>query len=83
MTHWRAANNTSGRLTEGAFHQPSASRANITPRDPYPLPAHSLRPDPLMTDERRSTIAGRVAVAFLSLCFLIPLICAGVILRFQ
>lgn len=31
MTHWRAAN-TSGRLTAGAHHQPSASRAK-TPRE--------------------------------------------------
>lgn len=81
MTHWRAAS-TSGRLTAGAHHQPSALRAD-TPRDLPKLPAHSLRDASDFDDAHRSSIVGRLAVVFLSLCFLIPLFCAGVILRFQ
>lgn len=82
MTRHFGIPNTNGRLTEGAFHQPSALRAD-TPRDPYPLPAQSLRPDPLTTDAERSDAAGKFVVVFLSLCFLIPMLCAGIMLHFQ
>jgi hypothetical protein len=69
----------------GNEHQAARLRAD-TPREHYnlpPLPAQSLRPDPDFSDTDRSNIAGRLAIAFLSLGFLVPLICAGVILHFR
>ncbi len=50
--------------------------------DPYPLPPRSLRPDPL-TDLERSNIAGRFAIAVISICFLVPMILAGIMMRFH
>lgn len=48
--------------------------------DQYPLPAQSPADDPFMTDSDRSRIVGRLMVAFLSLWFLIPMICIGIVL---
>ena len=59
-----------------------ATRDEIHSRDLYPLPAHSLRTAEDFDDAYRSSIAGRRAVFFLSLCFLTPLILAGIMLRF-
>lgn len=79
MTYWR----TSRAISGGDGQSPGSHSANSTRAETYKLPAQSLRDVQDFDDARRSTIAGRLAVAFLSLCFLIPLICAGVILRFQ
>lgn len=80
MTHWRTSNNTSGRLTEGAFHQPSTSRANTTPRDSNiyylpPSPSAFLSPPPNDDRELRALIfaglfAGPLLVASIVLFYL-------------
>jgi hypothetical protein len=70
-----------GRPALGGASDRSSVRAN-TPRDLPPLPAHSLRPDPF-DDDIRSRSAGAFVTVFLSLWFLVPMICVGVILKFQ
>lgn len=66
------------RLSGASSTSPSAYSAE-TRADFYPLPAGSLCPDP-MSDDDRSRIVGRLAVAFFSLVFLVPLILAGIMM---
>jgi hypothetical protein len=82
MTRHFGIPNTSGRLTAGAHRQSSASRAN-TPRDLPPLPDGSILPNDLFSARDRNFAAGTFATVVLSLGFLIPMLCAGVILHFR
>lgn len=65
----------------GAKHSLARHRAD-TQRDPYPLPAQSLRPDPL-AEVRRERAALTFSTVVLSLIFAIPMILAGIILHLR
>lgn len=77
---------TNGRPAAETTRRSSAARADTPREEPrfsvYPLPPKSIIPDPL-TDSERSRIVGRAGIAFLSLCFLIPMILAGAMLHFR
>jgi len=63
--------NQSGRQRlGGASTLPTATRSNYALRDSLPA----------MTDAERSSAAGKFVIAFLSVCFLIPMICVGVMM---
>ncbi len=66
----------------GNEYQPARLRAN-TPRDPPPLPRGSILPDDLSSARDRNFAAGTFATVVLSLGFLIPMLCAGIILHFR
>ncbi len=61
--------------------QPPATRDTIQPRDLPPLPGGSIL-DPF-DDASRSRNPGALVTVLLSLWFLVPMICVGVMLKFQ
>lgn len=65
----------------GASTSPSAYGADTHAELPL-LPARSLRPDPL-SDIDRCRPGGRFVVTLFSLLFLVPMICIGMMLKFQ
>lgn len=75
-----ARNITSGRADRGQAN-PSTYSAN-TRADPYKMPSGSILPDPL-TDVQRSSASGLFFTVFFSLMFAIPLLLAGVMIKFR
>ncbi len=73
----------SARQSAGGTANHLAQRDNTNAsRNLYPFPAQSLRSDP--SDERlRERAALSFVTVFLSVCFLIPMVCAGVMLHFR
>lgn len=63
----------------GNEHQPARSRAN-TPRDLYPLPSGSISNGDAPGRERAALT---FVTVFLSLCFAIPMILAGIMMHFR
>lgn len=84
MTHRHFGNPIGGRLTPWGHSgdQPSTYGVRNTHADLPKLPAESLRAAPVSHDvrERATKI---FATVFLSLCFAIPLMLAGIMIRFK
>lgn len=76
----------SGRLETGVHSQPSTYGTYSTRADPYPLPAGSVIRDgfsPVVDRRTKERAALTFATVFWSLVFAIPLLIAGIMLRFH
>lgn len=75
--HWRE---NSARQPTGGTADYRALRSDLS--EPYPLPAQSLRPDPVNRDTRERAALSFVAV-FFAFWFFVPMILAGVMMHFR
>lgn len=85
MTRHFGLQNASGRLTPRGHsgNQPSAyDTTQYIGADLHQIPSGSIHAAPI-DDDVRERAACTFATVILSLCFAIPLILAGIILRFQ